>query len=398
VESAERTFTVEADVDAPVFTNGPYAIQPGGTFKDIILSLRTGSGAPVPNADITLVLPAGFIYADGSGGSRIFRTGTDGLVTISGVKGPGAPGGHDMTATYRNKTATARLVIVGVVSTISGIRRPEMLSSSPNGSYVYVGTYYTYVSVLDPANLTVIETINVGANVRGVACSLDGAYVYVANDTTKTITVINASTFTKIKTISSPNASWRVTCSVDGERIYVSDLSQSVSVISTANGALLKNIIVPGAEEIVCPPNSRYAFVANNRTVSVIDTADLTVIETIPIGESADTITCNPDGTYVFVTNYTDNRVAVIDTRSLLVIETISVLSPRGIASSRDGSRIFVCNLTARTISVIETATWQVTMTIPVGLSPTAVTCSPDGSRIFVSNIGDNTISVISVG
>jgi YVTN family beta-propeller protein len=402
VESAVRTFTVEADADAPVFTNGPYAIQPGGTFKDIILSLQTGSGTPIPNADITLVLPAGFIYADGGSGSRIFRTGTDGLATISGVKGPGTPGGQNMTATYRSKTATARLAIVGVISTITGFSSPRHLAVSPNGAYIFVcndKAPYT-ISVISAANQTVIKTIAVGTFPRWVACNPDSSLAFVCNYSDRTISVIDIPNLRVIKTSAVGTRPSGVVSSLDGTRLYLSNYdSASVSIINTSDMVKVKTTNVgsnPNAP--IISPDGTLLFVSTytSNTVEFIDALNLTVIKTIYVQTNPREIACSPDGSRIFVCYEPTYKLTVIDTADMEVIQELDLTSPsQGIAISPDGSTIYL-TLSSGQVLIIDNESLTVVMTVTVGQFPIAIASSPNGSQMYVANHGSNTVSVIS--
>jgi YVTN family beta-propeller protein len=401
VESAVRTFTVEADADAPVFTNGPYLIQPGETFKDIILSLQTGSGTPVPNADITLVLPAGFTYADGGSGSRVFRTGTDGMATISGVKGPSAPGGHDMTATYRSKTATARLAIVGVVGTISGFSSPRHLAVSPDGAYIFVvNENANTISVINAASQALIKTIPVGALPRWIACTPDGSQAFVCNYADKTISVIDIANLRLIKTTAIGSYPTGIVSSLDGTRLCLSNYdSASVSIINTADMVRVKTIGVgsnPNAP--IISPDGTLLFVSTygSNTVTVIDALNLTWIKRIDVQTNPQDIACSPDGSRVFVGYRSDSRLSVIDIATE-VIQHLDLAAPSfAVTINPDGSTIYTSG--RGQILLVDSVSLTVRMTVTVGQFPTAIASSPDGTRIYVANYDSHTVSVISVG
>ena len=147
-----------------------------------------------------------------------------------------------------------------------------------------------------------------------------------------------------------------------------------------------------------------YAYVANvnSSTVSVIDTANNSVVTTITVGTYPYGVAVSPDGSRVYVTNQcassscTNGTVSVIDTASGLTTSIGVGTNPIGVVVSPDGSRVYVTNYGSNTVSVIDTATDQVTGSpIPVGSGPVGVAVSPDGSRVFVANANSNTVSVI---
>lgn len=154
------------------------------------------------------------------------------------------------------------------------------------------------------------------------------------------------------------------------------------------------------------PVSTAYAYVANygtvlspGNTVSIINTLTNTVTGSIPVGNNPFGVAVSPDGTRVYVTNYSpaSNSVSVINTASNTVTGTIAVGSqPMGVAVSPDGTRVYVANQISNTVSVINTATNAVVATIPVSLQPQGITVSPDGTRVYVANVNSNNISVIN--
>ena len=103
------------------------------------------------------------------------------------------------------------------------------------------------VSVIDTATNTVIATIPVGNNPRGVAVSPDGKWVYVACDegSNKGIYIINAVKNKVTATVLVgffPNA---VAVAPDGKRVYVTNvISDTISVIDTATNKVTATIHV----------------------------------------------------------------------------------------------------------------------------------------------------------
>ncbi|MFF3086476.1 beta-propeller fold lactonase family protein, partial [Streptomyces nojiriensis] len=101
--------------------------------------------------------------------------------------------------------------------------------------------------------------------------------------------------------------------------------------------------------------------------------------------------------TRVYVTNYGADTVSVINTAMNTVVDTVSVGdAPQGVAVSRDGTRAYVVNAGADTVSVINTAMNTVVDTVSVGDAPREVALSPDGTRAYVTNANVDTVSVIN--
>jgi YVTN family beta-propeller protein len=90
--------------------------------------------------------------------------------------------------------------------------------------------------------------------------------------------------------------------------------------------------------------------------VSVIRTADFTLLQNIVVGDPPTAIAITPNGRYGYVVNFRDNTLSVIDCSNLSVITTLSNLSlnrPIDIAITPDGLNAYVTNEGNNTISVL---------------------------------------------
>ena len=265
-----------------------------------------------------------------------------------------------------------------------------------DGSYVYVcnqgsGT----VSVINPSTLTVTATITVGTSPQG--CCYDGSYVYVCNGGSNgTVSVINPSTLTVTATITV--GSYPFSCCYDGSYVYVCNNGGSNGTVSVINPSTLTvtATITIESHPFSCCYDGSYVYVCNsNGTVSVINTATLTVTATITVGTNHRG--CCYDGSYVYVCNCESNgTVSVINPSTLTVTATITVGS-YPFSCCYDGSYVYVCNSNSSgsngTVSVINPSTLTVTATITIESYP--FSCCYDGSYVYVCN-SNGTVSVIN--
>ena len=139
-----------------------------------------------------------------------------------------------------------------------------------------------------------------------------------------------------------------------------------------------------------------FAYIANvsSDNVSVIDTANNTVVATVAVGTSPRSVTVNFAGTRAYVANQGSNNVSIIDTSSNTVIGTVPVGSaPTGIAVNRNGTRAYVANSGASTVSIVDTGTNSVIASVPVGTNPTDVAINPAGTRAYVANLNSAILS-----
>ncbi|WP_229052965.1 putative Ig domain-containing protein [Aeromicrobium sp. Leaf350] len=121
------------------------------------------------------------------------------------------------------------------------------------------------------------------------------------------------------------------------------------------------------------------------------------VVAEVAVGGFLDDVVVTPDGSRVYVSDLSNDRVAVIDTGSGSVIAGIPVaVRPSGLAVSADGSTVYVGSLGGGLVSVIATATNTVTSTIATDLDTYRLELSPDGSALYVSDLFTGTVSAIS--
>ena len=99
-----------------------------------------------------------------------------------------------------------------------------------------------------------------------------------------------------------------------------------------------------------------------------------------------------------YVTSETANTITVINVATGTVIDTIFVGTshPYGVSVSPDGTRVYVTTQVNNSVTVINTATNKVLDTIPAGTFPGGVVVSLDGTRVYVASQTDNKIYVIN--
>ncbi|MDE3056179.1 MAG: beta-propeller fold lactonase family protein [Verrucomicrobiota bacterium] len=257
------------------------------------------------------------------------------------------------------------------------------------------------VSVINSLTNRVTATLPVGTAPLGVAMTPDGSYAYVANYIDNNISVIDASANKVIGTVAVGRNPWGVATTADGAYAYVvNNGSNSISVIDTTTNAVIGT--VPSGDSprgIVTMPNGPYAYVCNYRgnNVSVINTATHQVEAMVSVGKHPTGIAITPDGAHLYAVNSDSNSVSVIDTATNQVIATVPVgKTPWCVAITPNGAHAYVANHNSSSISIISTATNKVTETIAAGTSPVGIAISPNGSHAYVTSFYSNSVNVIN--
>jgi len=274
--------------------------------------------------------------------------------------------------------------------------------------------------------------------------------VYVANESSNSVTVIDALTFKVIGTVDTKNHSTHdLSLSRDGKMLFATNLASGrLSVIDTEALETIASIATGNRCHVVTLTNdNRHAWVANigENNISIVDTATYRILGTIPVGKGPTGLTFSRDGRFAYVSNQGDKAVQVIETASHRIIRTIPVAgNPHFLVLGPDG-RIWGTNTGSNDIYVIDPSTQEKIATfevgptpqqiafgykgmvgpnayvtvaglnkviavkgdpkdlrivdeIEVGQRPNGIWANPEGTRLFVGNEGSNDLRVIDTG
>ncbi len=130
--------------------------------------------------------------------------------------------------------------------------------------------------------------------------------------------------------------------------------------------------------------------------IVLVDVARMSVVTAIHVGGSPTDVRLSPNGNMVFVANQVRNVVDVLDPTTLKRLTSIRLRKgAHGLAISRDTTRLFVTDRLSGRLSVVDLATLKVTATWVIGGSPDMIAQSPDGSQLWISNRFTNTVTVV---
>ncbi|OLD62966.1 MAG: hypothetical protein AUI47_10715 [Acidobacteria bacterium 13_1_40CM_2_68_5] len=178
--------------------------------------------------------------------------------------------------------------------------------------------------------------------------------------------------------------------SPDGARAFVMD-DNSVKVIDTATHRVVSTIPVSVSAEIgAITPNGTRLYVTGFDMTGVVDLVNNVEVTTIPVGGARlrGQMAITPDGKTIYLVVDFEDAVEVIDTTSNAVVTTVTVPGALSVVVSSDGRRVYVNGRVFdggsnfnKTTTVIDPTTNTVAATIPGG--PVGTTPYPD-STAFV--------------
>ena len=228
-----------------------------------------------------------------------------------------------------------------------------------------------------------------------------GSRIYVTNQSSDSVSVIDTATNTVTATITGFDRPVGVTVSPDGSLVYVTNYdADSLAVIQSATNTVTTTIPV-GSNPIgaALNPLGTLIYVANSSSVSVINAGAEAVVSTIADQDRAFEVAVSPGGNRLYVTERSSDTVGVYNTTTNAFVATYGVGNrPEGIAINPAGTRVYVVNYGDSTVSVINTATNVVT-TIPLQLLPdagaTGIAVNSAGTRVYVTNSALDLVHVI---
>jgi YVTN family beta-propeller protein len=252
------------------------------------------------------------------------------------------------------------------------------------------------ITIIDGGDFKVVATIPVGKRPRGIHPSPDGRTVYVALSGTpiEGPPALDAQGNPILKKNSKADDD-------DDDDSKADKSADGIGVFDVAKRKLTGKISAGSdPEEFVLSKDGTRIYVSNEdiKTASVINIASGKVEHIIPVGREPEGVGVTPDGKQFYVTCETGGEIFAIDTSSYKVVGHFTVpVRPRSVDFLSNAAIGFIPSESKGQLNVIDTATPQLLKTIdlPAGSRPMRVRVAPDNSKVFVSDGRAGTVSVI---
>jgi YVTN family beta-propeller protein len=278
---------------------------------------------------------------------------------------------------------------------------PTALTANSGGDFLYIAeATANQVAVWSVADGKVVKVISLPDPPSGIALGRDETCLYVTGASPEgRVHVVNPETGTVDHTLPAGHTPNTPVLSADGKTLYVcNQFTNDVSVIDlTAKKELMRIPVLREPVAAAITPDGRFLFVANHlpvgpsnadyagAAVSVIDTAARKVVKNIPLfnGSTGLRGVClSPDGKYAYVTHIlaryqlpttqlergwmNTNAVSVIDATNQRLINTVllddvdlGAANPWGVACTEDGKYLCVTHAGTHELSVIDRTALQ---------------------------------------
>jgi YVTN family beta-propeller protein len=241
------------------------------------------------------------------------------------------------------------------------------------------------------------STVQTGTTPYAIAVNAVTSIVYVANQGSNTVSVLNGSNVLTVPVGSQPSA---IAVNPLTNKVYVANRgSGSVTVIDGVNPYNTMSVPVGALPNAISvDPTVNQIYVANgDGSVSILNGVNGTVLVTLTTGTLPDAVTVNATTGKVYVANGGDNTVTVIRGNTNSVTATLPTgTMPVAIVADPVSNKIYVANRGSNNITVIDGATDTVTATVGVGTSPSALTMNPVTGTVYVANTASNNITILN--
>src|SRR5438874_5065808 len=234
------------------------------------------------------------------------------------------------------------------------------------------------VTVIDGSTDAVIATVPVGKRPRGIHATPDGKRLFV--------------------TLS---GSPRMAPGVDENRAPADKTADGLGVIDVAARKLIDRWHVGSdPEQFAISRNGKFAFIANedDASASTINLDSGQSRGQIKVSEEPEGVGVNPSNGEVYVTCEEKGEVFAIDPDAQRVIAKIDTGGrPRSVAFLPDGSRAYVPCENVGYVAVIDAKSHQLLSKIqlPMGSLPMGTAISTDGKELYVSTGRGNAVAII---
>jgi YVTN family beta-propeller protein len=265
-------------------------------------------------------------------------------------------------------------LLQGSVPTSVGTSRLDTMYVTMTGNNSYSDENCPGSGLLGVVRGLVLEAhVCVGANPVGIVGSVDQSRIYVLNNGSDSVSVVDAVSRTVVTTIALPAGSAPVKGLIHPVRpmLYVLNSNGTLSVINTTNLTVASTLSTGGTAPVDIFFDSRNSrLVVLNEGSSSVRVFEVPVDlptsnRDVTVGAAPKSLVVLPNGSKAYVANSGEDTISVIDLttfaeKKIILTDTAASPSPHtpvSVSATRDNARVIVANSGSRDVSIIRTST-----------------------------------------
>lgn len=287
-----------------------------------------------------------------------------------------------------------------------------MYLKSAYSDYIFVSNENSdSITILNEKNKKIIKSISTGGRPRDMKFSKDKTKLYIVVSEENHIAILNLNKLKitgYIKTGDDPEI---FDISPNGKLLAVSNEDDNeLTIIDLSTKKILKSIQNVGVEPegVNFSPDGRFVFVTSEGTNSVIiiDPWKQEIINEILVGNRPRRGIFVNEGSEYWVSNELNGSVTIINTKNLEIIKTISFsvkgiksqdITPVDFAYSKKLEKVFVTLGSANHVAVVNTKSHDIENNILVGSRVWGAALTRNDKELIVTNGNSDDISVIDL-
>lgn len=201
------------------------------------------------------------------------------------------------------------------------------------------------------------KDIPVGRGPDALFLTPDEEYLYVANVEDTLISVISTREDRTVRTIGSMEYPWGFAALEHSNEVAVSTYGGEIVIVDYQNHHVTRRInLNQPLGGIASFDGSMYVVLTDSNSVARIDAASLERTDTYPTDPGPDGIATSPDGGRLYVANTISGTISVIDTRTHVTRSFVVGGKPELVHRSDDGRFVFISNFTLNKLHILSTS------------------------------------------
>jgi len=256
------------------------------------------------------------------------------------------------------------------------------------------------VDVIDPRTFRVVDRYFVGLIPHHIAPSWDLTKLYVDDEGSSSLTVIDPRSGLPQYNVPVPFP-YNLYFTPDGRKaVVVVERLSRLDFRDPHSWRLIKSVSIPwpGVDHLDFTADGRFLLASTEWSGMVVkvDTVTMKIVGQLRVGGLPIDVRLAPDGSVFYIANQGLGGVSIVDPSIMKDVGFIRTgAGAHGLTVSRDTKTLYVTNRLAGTISLISLATRRLVATWHVGGSPDMLQLSPDGRQIWVTERYDGSVDVI---
>jgi hypothetical protein len=301
------------------------------------------------------------------------------------------------------------------VGTVALGSLPRSLALSPGGGEAFVATS-SGVSVVgvDPgsAAFRVHTPITIAGGTEGIALTPDGNWAYAVSGATEELHVIDTANRSVVATLDVDAEPRGVIVEPSGHRVLVPTGDGEIQVWDVRSGSpnFRKKIGAIASPDLnlrgkmaIDPAGDRLFTLTGTGNLLSFDLGPDTFLVSVPVGPDPRDVAVAPTGQYLYVSDATGLVSVVLAAGMLKVTDITTSGSLRGIDISPTGLYLYAANRELNLLDAVDLNDQsphfrKVATTIPLGINPVDVDLTPDGGYAVSIVESDQQVVVTSIG